>query len=408
MNKAAAVAALREGRLADACSFYASIPESSFDREDAANYGSALLQSGKHIEAAYYLGRALEFGDDASLLSQQGMAFYQARLFAEAIDCFSRATEIRDEPGLRFNIGASAEQIGLLDLAEKSFTHALQLDPSNFPANMGLCRCYRRKGAYDLELELLLRRRPREWNVDIEISIFNCLHRLGRPWESMVVFNLFHGITSPAKRTSEAKLRNLHRTLWGILEKYNKDFGAGGFYQSFEELLIPGMRPTQARIEAYKIKDIINASKNVLDIGCNHGFLSLKIASNAMTVEGIDNSKELIEAAQITQHYCGLKNVKFICGDANEISSRYDVILSCAVHQWIGRPLSEYAAWLHERLQPSGYLIFESNDLGTHDRDFDGKVRVLVEAGFRVIANADGYDDRVYRRRAVVFERSEP
>ena len=60
----------------------------------------------------------------------------------------------------------------------------------------------------------------------------------------------------------------------------NQDFGRGEFYQSLEELGVIGQRPTKLRIEKYQLDEIVS-EKNVLDIGCNCGFMDISIRTGA-------------------------------------------------------------------------------------------------------------------------------
>ena len=82
----------------------------------------------------------------------------------------------------------------------------------------------------------------------------------------------------------EPELAELHKKLeHHILEQKSnwKSFVYAqqmSFYQGFDEIKLPGCRPTEQRLERYDIKKYLTTEKVALDIGCNCGFLVLHLS----------------------------------------------------------------------------------------------------------------------------------
>ena len=83
-----------------------------------------------------------------------------------------------------------------------------------------------------------------------------------------------------------------------------------------------------------EIIKLLNPQKNetILDIGCGTGDLTKKIAERSEKVIGIDNSGEMIQAAQ--KKY---PEISFIHADAKDfhLDNKFDAIFSNAVLHWI-------------------------------------------------------------------------
>lgn len=57
------------------------------------------------------------------------------------------------------------------------------------------------------------------------------------------------------------------------------DYGEGYFYQSLEKINLSGLRNSKKRIEQYNINSLL-LNKDILDIGCNSGFLLFQLKEN--------------------------------------------------------------------------------------------------------------------------------
>ena len=151
------------------------------------------------------------------------------------------------------------------------------------------------------------------------------------------------------------------------------------FYQSLPVLGIKGARPSDIRTEVYRLYEFLDKSKNVLDIGCNVGFLDMTIAEHVNSVTGLEYNPVFVDIANNTAKILGIDNVSFVQGDfklwCKENTRTYDAVFSFAVHYWIGLPPEEYAAILSKLLVPGGYLVFESHcltiDIGQNTDEFE-------------------------------------
>lgn len=171
---------------------------------------------------------------------------------------------------------------------------------------------------------------------------------------------------------ADNKYKILHKNLQDILneshEKWTSyDYGEGYFYQSYSPLIISGLRNTEFRFKLYKFDRIINQNDRVLDIGCNSGFLSLKIASRCKHVDAFDNNPYLIRIAELCRIFEGRENVRFQnCTFDNFLRTMpYSIILSLANHHTFDgnmRPeFSSYLRALRNMTVAGGKLIFESH-----------------------------------------------
>ncbi|MBA2669115.1 MAG: class I SAM-dependent methyltransferase [Gemmatimonadetes bacterium] len=181
--------------------------------------------------------------------------------------------------------------------------------------------------------------------------------------------------------------------------------GRGDFYQTCEELLIGGQRPTALRFRAYNLNSVLKATDRVLDIGCNCGFFALLVSRYVQTVDGFDISPRFISIASAAQRHLGRENCRFTTSSFQNFTVRepYDVIFSFAVHHWIGMPMAEYAARLRQMLKPGGLVLVESQDLGGQDKDWDEKLRALHGAGFAEVRSGTLCDDGRLTRRHVLL-----
>jgi 2-polyprenyl-3-methyl-5-hydroxy-6-metoxy-1,4-benzoquinol methylase len=159
------------------------------------------------------------------------------------------------------------------------------------------------------------------------------------------------------------------------------------FYQSFEKLQIDGQRPTTFRFFTYGLDKLLNKEYDVLDIGSNCGFFSLHISKYVRSVDGIEFNKELVDIANATKEYLKIDNCYFHYADFRQFifTKKYNVILSFAVHYWIGMTMSEYSLHLSDLLNDNGFVILESQDINTKDEDFEDKINEFCKDRFKLI-----------------------
>lgn len=113
---------------------------------------------------------------------------------------------------------------------------------------------------------------------------------------------------------------------WKYLDKYTSPTVVDSKYQS---------RYEGRNVEKYKILTdaVIFAGKNVLDIGCNTGFFTNKLAEFSGIVMGIDIDPVAIEEAKKNSELLGLTNVSFLCTDLENIDFvKTDITLFLSVY----------------------------------------------------------------------------
>ena len=164
-------------------------------------------------------------------------------------------------------------------------------------------------------------------------------------------------------------------------------FGDIIFYQSCEDLLLPGIRPTKDRFERYNLQGILRKTNIVLDIGCNVGFFSLFSAKYVAHLDAFDSNSDLIQIGELARKYLNLDNVNLFCQDFKDYNpqKKYDVIYCFAVHKWIGMPIEQFAHKLRQLSNNGTIILFESNNL-TKLNDFDDEIAILRNMGFRLLS----------------------
>jgi SAM-dependent methyltransferase len=173
-----------------------------------------------------------------------------------------------------------------------------------------------------------------------------------------------------------------HKELRKIIDKGKQewksaDYGTGYLYQSFPQLGLRGFRKTDIRVAQMDILGQLSG-QDVLEIGCNTGFLSLMLSAGTRRYVAFDNNPFLIDIAQLTQAAIGNNSVQFQTTTIEIFSTdkKFDVVLSFANHStWDGNmtlALEKYFAKLQSLLVPSGLLFFES-----HHPALENKSQVL-------------------------------
>ena len=202
------------------------------------------------------------------------------------------------------------------------------------------------------------------------------------------------------------KTTDIKEILQQIFQQKDQNFGRGNFYQSYDEIDIPGQRPTEKRFETYQLKKYLKPTDAVLDIGCNCGFFANYTADFVAKVDGIEINPTLCEIGSVVRTYLGRFHCNFYCSDFNnyEPKGKYDMIYSFAVHHWIGMDIKAYFNKLKLLLNPGGKIMFESQNLETVDKNFEDKVATIEASDFRILNRGSLKDDGVIHRKFVLFE----
>jgi cyclopropane fatty-acyl-phospholipid synthase-like methyltransferase len=188
---------------------------------------------------------------------------------------------------------------------------------------------------------------------------------------------------------NEPDVLNLHRRFQEELNKGEEswtsyDYGEGYFYQGLQKLAVTGLRDTDARVAAMGLDKRI-AGKQVLEIGCNSGFLSLSISEFVDRVVGIDVNPMLLEIAEIAADYLKVDNCSFTMSrfEDYETEEHYDAVISFANPSTYDgntkQSLESYFDRCCQLLKGNGLLLFESHPPAHEGANFDRVVEIIAE-----------------------------
>lgn len=183
--------------------------------------------------------------------------------------------------------------------------------------------------------------------------------------------------------------------------------GEGQFYQSYEPLGIPGSRNTTFRIETYELEKYLNKDMDVLNIGCNCGFIDCTIASKVRSITGIEYDAYYVDFANELKEIENIENVTFMAGDFNtiQLNKKFDMICSFAVHKWIGLPLGEYFSRLYKLLKDNGIVLFETHGIDTYDKGIENLLDDAIHGKFEIIHSGDINDSFKHPRKFYYFKK---
>ena len=202
----------------------------------------------------------------------------------------------------------------------------------------------------------------------------------------------------------------MREVILAILKDGQPDFGGLEPYQSLETIGLKGKRPTAYRINEYGLNRILRKQDDVLDIGCNSGFLDISIAGMVHSVTGIEYDDSLVKVADLTADYLKVSNCEFLVGDFNDwykdkgMGSKYNIIFSFAIHHWLNLPSNVYVAVIDQMLKEDGYVCFESHIYG-EDAGFDECYEEFLRRGYRVACEKMINDDGMQNRQYVLFHK---
>lgn len=212
------------------------------------------------------------------------------------------------------------------------------------------------------------------------------------------------------------QLATLHRKIEQIWAGYKQDnlqyaFGDFGLpYQGFEPLKLAGSRPTMHRLDIYGLEELLPANATALDIGCNHGFLLMGLAPHLSKGLGFDISQSCIDVGKAVAEHLGHSHIELSSQPFDDFKSkqRFDLVIACAVHHWIGVPLPEFGTKLFNFCKPGGLVLLESQ--GTRETtktetDFEAKASIIAQAGFIVIRKGSLCDDGINYREFWILQR---
>tara|TARA_R110002049_G_scaffold102718_1_gene248470 strand:+ start:12818 stop:16450 length:3633 start_codon:yes stop_codon:yes gene_type:complete len=207
-------------------------------------------------------------------------------------------------------------------------------------------------------------------------------------------------------------LAPLHNTIRSIWQGYQDEALTHVFgdyrlpYQAFEPLLLPGSRPSMARLRTYQLERYLPENARALDIGCNHGYLLLGLASHLSYGYGFDISQACVDVGNAVADHLEIHHVELKRQEFNDFvcDEPFDLVIACAVHRWIGLPLHAFGEKLYHYCRPGGIVLLESQGVRSTQQTeagFAEKVEEIACAGFTVVDKGrlcdDGLNYREYK-----------
>ena len=235
--------------------------------------------------------------------------------------------------------------------------------------------------------------------------------------ETVTAYTQLREALSNSPSTEHRRLGALHTKVQEIWRGYQGEqlqysFGDFGLpYQGFEPLMLPGTRSAKARLSQYTLEEWLPEGATALDIGCNHGFLLMGLADKLAAGEGFDISKACVEVGNMVAKHLNHSHIKLHHKAFDDFvgKKQYDLVIACAVHQWIGKPLEDFGEALFALCKPGGVVLLESQ--GARDRyhtelGFADNATAIASAGFSVLRKGSVCDDALNYREFWVLKRS--
>ena len=198
---------------------------------------------------------------------------------------------------------------------------------------------------------------------------------------------------------SDLELKKLHDKLNAHIEEQDKNWKSfvyakeNGFYQGFDEIKLPGCRPTEQRLDRYDIKKYLTNEKMALDIGSNCGFLVLHLSKFLKHVDGVEINPYLVNVGKDTQKFLNINNVELFTSRFEDfkITKKYDIIFSLANDDTIDGntefTFDEYIKKIQGLLNEGGHLMWETISPDTYDPELFKPKRLILEKKFTLLEN---------------------
>lgn len=145
--------------------------------------------------------------------------------------------------------------------------------------------------------------------------------------------------------------------------KSAEQFGANNFYQNYPPLRISGGRSSLCRFKVYEMEKWLNKDVEILDVGGNIGFFSLYLSRFVKSITIVEQNHRLLNVGRKLADYEKIGNVKFIEKDFKKFTTdkKFDVVMSLAIHKWVGMEFEDYLKKIHGLLKKGGLVLMESH-----------------------------------------------
>ena len=183
-----------------------------------------------------------------------------------------------------------------------------------------------------------------------------------------------------------------------FLKKFHQ-FGTNDFYQSYPPLKIRGVRDTICRFKIYGLDKELTKKQVVLDIGGNISFFSAYISRYVSKIDVVEFDKSLTDIGEKLVKKERINNLKIHNIDFKKFypGYKYDLILSLAIHKWVGMDFKSYLKRIHSFLKEDGKLLLESHGISYYEGD--NLEDSLNKIKFFTIIKKDIIDDQQGRIR---------
>ena len=139
------------------------------------------------------------------------------------------------------------------------------------------------------------------------------------------------------------------------------------YYQGYSRIKWYGLRETTNRINSYNLIFYMKKDWNILDIGCNMGFISCELSPYVNHIDAIEVNPYLINIGKETSKFLKIDNIDFFATKFENFNKKgYDAILSFANHHTgdglTSISIEQYFKKIFNILKKQGLLFFESHE----------------------------------------------
>lgn len=221
--------------------------------------------------------------------------------------------------------------------------------------------------------------------------------------------------------SDDIALKTLHEKLWKHIEEQANNWQSfvyakeKGFYQGFEEIKIDGWRPSEKRLERYKIGKYLTKTKYALDIGCNCGFFTIVVSRYVKHIDGVEINPYMVAIANDTKEFLKIQNASFMTSSFEKYQTdrRYDVIFSLANDETIDGntkfTFKEYMEKINHLLTHDGIVVFETVSPDTYQPKLFQPKLEFIKKHFHILEDRmviSEYPVNVPQRRFLVLSKN--
>lgn len=206
---------------------------------------------------------------------------------------------------------------------------------------------------------------------------------------------------------------NINNQIQKILKQQKENYEGviypvDSLYQGFKEHDIEGKRDVTKRFGEYGLVLYLNKDMNVLDIGSNVCFFSIKVSDYVKSVDCVEINPYLIKIGKLVAKKLQVNNIKFYVSDFSkyEPKKKYDCIFSLAVDETAEETsnwnFTQYLNRLKEMLNDKGYLFFESQASDVLHKKIKQK-EIILRKMFELVNKKEFYDNYPIKQKRLFY-----